>query len=110
MLLPHRSLSPAGFRLLMASLVVAFGAVGAVFTALGAWPVLPFCGAELVLIYWVFRVNDRDARLYETLMLTECALTVERVKPVGRSDSFRFAPPHWLRVAVRAATRQRSDA
>ena len=63
-----------------------------------------------MLIYWAFRVNDRDARLYETLKMTEGALTVERVKPSGRSDSFRFAPPHWLRVALRAATRRRSDA
>ena len=101
-LYPHRSLSPRGFALLMASVVGAAALVGLWFAAHGAWPVLPFFGGEIPLIWFAFCVNSRDARTFETLHLTPQALTVEQVKPSGRRLAHRFAPPHWLRVELDA--------
>ena len=97
-LYPHRSLSPRGFALLMASLISTMALVGLYFAVLGAWPVLPFFGAEVILIFFAFRLNARDARTFETLRLTQDALTVEQVRPSGRRHKHSFQPPHWLRI------------
>ena len=96
---PHRSLSPAGFRVLMAALAAAFLGVGAVFFAAGAWPVIGFCGLELALVYLFFQLNFRDLRRYETIRLTDTALEVRRVAPDGSAELVSFQP-YWLKVTV----------
>jgi uncharacterized membrane protein len=97
-LYPHRSLGPRGVKLLLAGLAGAIALVALVFAAAGAWPVLPFFGCEIVLLWWALRANARDARAFERLHLTHDALTVARVLPSGRTRTERFAPPHWLSV------------
>lgn len=99
-LYPHRSLSPRGFALLMASCAGAAMIVGLWFATHGAWPVLPFFGGEILLIWWAFRTNNRDARMYEVVQLTSDALSVEQVRPSGQRKSHLFAPPHWLRIVL----------
>jgi uncharacterized membrane protein len=101
-LYPHRSLSPRGYALLMASCGGAAMLVGLWFATHGAWPVLPFFGCEIGLIWWAFRANNRDARMFETVRLTPEELTVEQVRPSGNRLAHRFAPPHWLRVELAA--------
>lgn len=96
---PHRSLSPAGFRVLMVACAVAFLGLGAVFFVAGAWPVIGFCGLELVLIYVFFKLNFRDLRRCETLRLTDGELEVRRVAPDGTIDRVVFQS-HWLRVRL----------
>jgi len=86
----------------MASVAGVAALVGLYFAAKGAWPVLPFFGGEIALIWLAFRLNNRDARTFETVHLTPQALTVEQVKPSGRRLAHEFAPPHWLRVEVDA--------
>lgn len=99
---PHNSLSPSGFRALMAALAAAFLGVGAVFFAAGAWPVVGFCGLELVLVYLFFKLNFRDLRRYEILRLTDTALDVLRVAPDGSAERVSFQP-YWLRVTIENA-------
>jgi uncharacterized membrane protein len=96
-LLPHRSLSPVGFTILMGLIAcVSFGA-GLAFYLIGAWPVVGFMGIDVVLVYVAFRVSFRRARAYETVRLTENTLTVVRVAPSGRRRSIKLQP-YWLRV------------
>ena len=96
-LLPHRSLSPFGFTLLMSLIAcVSFGA-GLTFYLIGAWPVIGFMGLDVLLVYIAFRVSFRRARAYETVRLTETALTIVRVTPKGRRRSIKLQP-YWLRV------------
>ncbi len=97
---PHRSLSTRGFAGLMVALAGAVLLVGIFFTTLGARPVLPFFGGEVLLIWLAFHLNFRSARAYETLRLTPAALTVEQVKPSGQCNATNFQPPHWLRVKL----------
>jgi uncharacterized membrane protein len=98
-LTPHRSLSPRGFAILMAAAgLIGFG-FGAAFMLLGAWPIFGFCGAEWLLFYYCFRLNYRAARLQERLRLTAEVLTVERLDPRGRVQSWTFQP-YWLRVEM----------
>ncbi len=36
-------------------------AAGMVFLLMGAWPVFGFFGLDVLLVYWAFRANYRDA-------------------------------------------------
>jgi uncharacterized membrane protein len=98
-LTPHRSLSPAGFWLLMALISGASFLSGTYFVLRGAWPVTGFFGLDVLLIYIAFRASYRSARLYETVRLTEEALIVERIGPTGPLAQWHFQP-YWLRVEM----------
>ena len=107
-LTPHRSLGPKGFTVLMAAIcVVSFGA-GLFFFMLGAWPVLGFFGLDIALIYLAFKLNFRALRVYETVDLTADALTVTRVAPSGKAQSWSFNP-YWARVSVQPRLGQSSE-
>jgi uncharacterized membrane protein len=97
-LLPHRSLPPRGFNLLMLLLGLVSFCVGVGFLALGAWPVCGFFGLDVLLVYIAFRVNYRSARRSETIRLAE-DFTVERIGVRGDRRVWRFQP-FWLRVVL----------
>jgi uncharacterized membrane protein len=96
-LTPHRSLSRKGFRNLM--LVIgglSFG-TGIYFLSKGAWPVFGFCGLEVLLVYWAFRINYRRARAYEQVTVTPSELTVRKVTHHGRIREWTLNPL-WVRL------------
>lgn len=97
---PHRSLSPAGFGILMAALAVGLAGLGFVFFAIGAWPVLGFCGLEFGLLYLAFRINYRDGRACEHLRLGAAMLEVRRLDGRGRLRGTWQFQPNWLRVTM----------
>lgn len=98
-LLPHRSLPPRVFRLLMLLLgLVSLGASLA-FVIAGAWPVCGFFGLDVLLLYLAFRVSYRSARQHEKLRLAGDQFTVERVSIRGERRVWRFQP-FWLRVVL----------
>ena len=98
-LTPHRSLGPKGFMVLMAAVcAVSFG-TGLLFYLIGAWPVVGFMGLDVAFIYVAFRLNFRALRLYETVDLTREALTVTRVDPSGKAQSWDFNP-YWVRLSL----------
>jgi uncharacterized membrane protein len=98
-LTPHRSLGPKGFMILMGAIcAVSFG-TGLLFYLLGAWPVIGFMGLDVALIYLAFKLNFRALRLYETVDLTDEALTVTRVAPSGETQSWNFNP-YWVRLTL----------
>jgi uncharacterized membrane protein len=103
LLRPHRSLSPAGFRVLMAAAAVALAGVGGVFFVAGAWPVIGFCGLELALVYLFFRLNFRDLTRCETIRLTEHELEVRRIAPDGAVTERVSLQPYWVQVSIRNA-------
>lgn len=96
---PHRSLPPRGFAVLMLVLAAVSFCVSLAFVLHGAWPVTPFFGLDVLLVYWAFRINYRHARLREELRLTEDSLTVERVGVRGERRRWQFQP-FWLRVTL----------
>ncbi|MDH3229114.1 MAG: DUF2244 domain-containing protein [Alphaproteobacteria bacterium] len=97
---PHRSLTRRGFTVVMAVTAAGLFAVGLLFLLLGAWPVIGFCGLELLLLYIAFRVSFRDARAAERIRLSDAGLEVSRVTPAGAvAGHWRF-PPNWLRVTL----------
>jgi uncharacterized membrane protein len=98
-LTPHRSLGPRGFLMFMAALcTISFG-TGLLFFLMGAWPVMGFMGLDVLLVYIAFRLNFRALRVYETVDLRPDALTVTRVDPKGREQSWSFNP-YWVRLRL----------
>jgi uncharacterized membrane protein len=98
-LVAYRSLSPAGFTVLMLVVLAINVVVGGIFYSIGAWPVLGFCGLDVLLIYWAFKSNYRSGRACETLELTPEILTLTRVHPSGSRETFEFNP-YWVRVRL----------
>lgn len=98
-LVPYRSLSPAGFLVLMSVLGIVSFVAGLAFYLAGAWPVLGFFGLDVLVVYIAFKLNYRSGRLYETVQVDPTALTVTRVHPSGCQEAFAFETA-WVRVEL----------
>jgi uncharacterized membrane protein len=98
-LLPHRSLPPRGFHLMMLLLGLVSMAVGIGFVSIGAWPICGFFGLDVGLLYLAFRLSYRSARQREVLRLAADDFTVERIGIYGERLTWRFQP-FWLRVVL----------
>lgn len=91
-LYPHRSLGAGGFRVLLGGVCLASTILSIPFYILGAWPVVGFFGVDVALLYLCFRLNYRDARIEERVLLTHVSLLVSRMDPRGRYSEWRFNP------------------
>lgn len=98
-LYPNQSLGGTGFAVLMTAIVLVSVAIGAGFMMVGAWPVTGFLGLDVLLLYLAFRWNYREARRAEFVRLDRDGLSVRRLEPNGRAQSWRFEP-YWVRVAL----------
>jgi uncharacterized membrane protein len=107
-LIPHRSLGPTGFLVLMLAICVISFATGLFFYLAGAWPVMGFFGLDVLLIYIAFKLNYRAARLYETVEVTRDELVLTRVHPSGRTERFD-CNPYWARVRLKEGPDGRTD-
>ena len=96
---PYRSLSPAGFWVIMTILAVWSFVGGIVFLLAGAWPVLGFVAVDVALVWWAFKASYGDRRAYERLRLTQGVLTVERSDKRGATERHEF-PSYWLKVTL----------
>jgi uncharacterized membrane protein len=94
---PHRSLPPKGFAIVMLILAGVSFCVSLGFVLRGAWPVTPFFGLDVVLVYLAFHLSYRSGRQRELLSLTTDEFTLERVDVYGARKRWRFQP-FWLRV------------
>lgn len=99
-LVPHRSLSRAGFWQLMAANTIVSLVMGGRFFELGAWPVTIFFALDLIAIYAAFRLSYRSGRMMETVQLTEDELKISRIDPAGRVTDWSFQP-YWVRVGMK---------
>src|SRR5712692_3159885 len=98
-LLPHRSLPPRGFHLLMGLLALVSLAIGIGFVSIGAWPICGFFGLDVAALYLAFRLSYRSARQREVLRLAGDDFTVEQVSIYGERRLWRFQP-FWLRIVL----------
>src|SRR5688572_725022 len=76
-----------------------FGVAG-IATLMGYWPVLPFAGAEMLLLGLALRSNMQRRFERETISISETEIVVE-VKRPGTSPSRIVFPRHWARVKIR---------
>jgi uncharacterized membrane protein len=96
-LTPHRSLGRTGFMVLMLVVGGVSLVTGTVFLLAGAWPVFGFCGLDVLLIYWAFRVSYRRAKAYEQVTVTPSELTVRKVSHQGRISEWTLNPL-WVKL------------
>lgn len=94
---PHRSLGPQGFFLVMGFFTIVSVMSAAPFIMMGAWPVGGFFGLDLLLLYICFRINNREARQYEQVLLSRLELVVRKVFANGDGMERRFNP-FWIRL------------
>jgi uncharacterized membrane protein len=97
---PNCSLSPQGARWFFGSVCVASMSVALPLTFMGYWPVLPFAGAELALLFWALRSSM--ARRYEKQTITISSETVEIEDCHPPPQSCVVFPRHWAQVRIRA--------
>ena len=96
-LLPHRSLGPRGFLIVM-GLIGGFSFIaGMVFMLQGAWPVMGFLGFDVLLIWLAFRMSYRTGRVRERVVIHDGELTIMRRDTRGHEHAWRF-PAYWVRT------------
>ena len=96
-IVPHRSLTRNAFRIVMGLFTLVSLASGLPFILLGAWPVAGFLGLDVAILYLAFRLNFRDARAYEDILVTPLELMLAKVTPTGARSEWRFHPA-WVRL------------
>ena len=92
LLTPHRSLSGAGFLVVMGALAGISFIGGIVFLFVGAWPVIGFLGLDVALVYWAFRANYLAAAAYEEVTVTPSELRVKKVSHRGEIAEWSLNP------------------
>ncbi len=103
---PNSSLTPRACAWFYGSLFALSLTIALGFAALGFWPVLPFAGLELALLWWAVSWVNRRAAAREFIRVDECSVTVEKWSPrSGRNEGDRrawsFQRP-WTRVELQA--------
>ncbi|MBN9020700.1 MAG: DUF2244 domain-containing protein [Rhizobiales bacterium] len=96
---PYRSLSPRGFMLVMGALVACSFTAGLAFWSMGAWPIVGFFGLDILLVQVAFRLNYRQARAHEEVVVFRDRMTVTSVSARGESRESEFNP-YWARLEV----------
>jgi uncharacterized membrane protein len=97
-LCPHCSLSPRGAVVFFALVCGATLGVAGIATVLGFWPVLPFAGAEMLLLGWALRANMRRREQRERIEVTDREVVIDYAVGTPRRVVF---PRHWARVKIR---------
>ena len=101
-IVPHRSLSPRGLRILLTAIAGGCALTALRFWLIGAWPVIGFSVAEVGLAAWLLRLNAQRARGSELVLLSERTLRIVRTDPEGRQQE-RVLPSAWLNVLLEEA-------
>ncbi|QIG48791.1 DUF2244 domain-containing protein [Nordella sp. HKS 07] len=96
---PYRSLSRKGFLILMSVLIGLNFAAGTAFYLLGAWPVAPFLGLDVALVWWAFRKNYADALKEEQIEVTAHELILRRFDHDRQREELHFTRA-WVRVEL----------
>ncbi|HEV2566727.1 MAG TPA: DUF2244 domain-containing protein [Microvirga sp.] len=94
---PHRSLSPQGFRIVMALVCLVSLVASLPFVIMGFWPVAGFFGLDFLGLYIAFRVSYRQGEAFEFLELTPIRLLFRKVSPRGEVRDWQFNPL-WTRL------------
>ncbi|HUL13561.1 MAG TPA: DUF2244 domain-containing protein [Methylococcaceae bacterium] len=93
---PNASLSRKQAAVLVGIMAVVMGSIGGVFASLGGWLVLPFSGAEWLLLVYCLHLSLRSSSLREVITITDALVQVEkgRDKP---EQTYRFQRA-WVRL------------
>ncbi len=107
-LYPNRSLPNTGFMAVMSVVIGSNILFGSYFYAIGAWPVIGFCGLDVFLVWLAFKLSYRQGRLCERVRVTKDEMWVARVLPSGHETRWRMAP-FWTKVEIDSPVRHESQ-
>lgn len=96
---PHRSLSRKALLFVLGGMVLGSLYVTTLMYFLGAWPVMGFNGADILLAALLFWLNSRAARAREIIRLSDTALEITDIAPNGR-EVHKILSPDWARVEL----------
>ncbi|HVY50208.1 MAG TPA: DUF2244 domain-containing protein [Devosia sp.] len=91
-LTPHRSLSPAGKRVVIGLIAALAILPGIIFYLAGAWPVVGFMGLDVLAIWAAFTISMRGGRAYEVITLWPKTLELKKVDAKGVEEILNFTP------------------
>lgn len=97
-LAPHVSLSVRGACVFFGLVCLATFGVAGVATMLGFWPVLPFAGAEMLLLGWALHSNMQRRFQRESILISDTEVIIDDAQANPRRIVF---PRHWARVKIR---------
>jgi uncharacterized membrane protein len=83
-IVPYRSLSPRGLRILIAAICLLSALMVLRFWLIRAWPVIGFSVIEIGLAVFLLLLNARRARASELVLLSESSLRIVRTDLRGR--------------------------
>ena len=98
-IVPHRSLSSRGLKLLVGAICSLSVCTTAIFWWLGAWPIAGFNGVEITTALLLLRYNARAVRANEVILLTPSLLRVIRTSQEGRRTEEKVSPA-WINVLL----------
>jgi uncharacterized membrane protein len=98
-IVPHRSLSPRGLRILIAVICLLCALTALRFWFIGAWPVAGFSVIEIGIAVFLLQLNASRARASELVLLTEHSLRIIRTDRTGRRNE-SVLPVAWLNAVM----------
>ncbi|HZF18015.1 MAG TPA: DUF2244 domain-containing protein [Steroidobacteraceae bacterium] len=99
-LAPNSSLSPRDAALFFGTLGFVTLAIAVFFVAQGYWPVLPFAGLELVVLFWALAASMRRRHCRERILVSDDEVAIE-TQFRGELTRVVFSR-HWARIRLRA--------
>ncbi|MGX5718463.1 DUF2244 domain-containing protein [Shinella zoogloeoides] len=96
---PYRSLGRNGHRIFFLIAGALSVAHMAVFMISGAWPVVMFFGADFLILFGAFWLNNRAARAREIVSLSRTSISIRKITPSGKETEYAFNP-FWARFLV----------
>ncbi len=96
-IVPHRSLSSRGLKILIGAICALSVCSTSVFWWLGAWPIAGFNGVEITAALLLLRYNARAVRANEVILLSGSSLKVIRTTQDGTRTE-REVSPAWINV------------
>jgi len=75
---PNASLTRGQASALAGIMAVVMGGIGVMFASLGAWLVLPFSGAEWLLLAYCLHLSFRSSSVREVITITDALVQLER--------------------------------
>lgn len=101
---PNAALTERQAWMFLAAVAVVMAGIAGSFAMLGLWLVLPFSGAEWLLLAYCFRLSFRRASSLEVITITETSVIVEKGRDQPE-ETYRFQRAwvslDWTRPEVR---------
>jgi uncharacterized membrane protein len=98
-LAPNCSLTPASARRFVGGLALLTFGTALFFALQGFWPILPFAGLEIGLLWWAVNTSMDAGRRREIILISDDSVVIERRGPANASRLV-FAR-HWATVKLR---------